>query len=185
MSKLPATRSVVGALLAVALVGCTVGIRGAKTATSAEPVAQSGGSSAAPTEPTRSATRAVTLADARHCPVTIGHPVPQTMPWRHDLAGFNSAYGNGSLWVGGLWQHGIVIMTRDNIDSQGRLEIRLVSTHQRIPADYRPAAGRACPASQRDDLGLRADGLQRVRRDLPHRRLLADHRASRPGLPHL
>lgn len=150
MSKLPATRSVVGALLAVALVGCTVGIRGAKTATSAEPVAQSGGSSAAPTEPTRSATRAVTLADARHCPVTIGHPVPQTMPWRHDLAGFNSAYGNGSLWVGGLWQHGIVIMTRDNIDSQGRLEMkfgwyRLTSGYLKITG--RRLDGPAPPAS--------------------------------------
>src|SRR5262249_58176204 len=84
-----------------------------------------GSPEATPTGAIRPAARAVTLADARHCPVTIGHPVPRTMPWRHDLAGWNTAYGNGSLWVGGLWQRGIVIMTRDNVDRQGRLAVKV------------------------------------------------------------
>ena len=142
MRKVPATWSVAGALLAVALVGCTVGIRGAKTATSAVPLprSSSGSPQATPTGPTRSATRAVTLADARHCPVTIGHPVPRTRPWWHDLAGSNRAYRNGSLWVGGLWQHGIVVMTRDNIDRQGRLEMKF--GWYRLTSGYLKITGR-------------------------------------------
>jgi hypothetical protein len=138
----PATYSAASALLAVALVGCTVGIGGAKTTTSAAPVARSSAGSleATPTGPTRSATRPVTLADARHCPMTIGHPVPRTMPWRDHLFGWNTAYGNGALWVGGLWEHGVVVMTRDNIDRQGRLEMKF--GWYRLTSGYLKITGR-------------------------------------------
>ena len=48
--------------------------------------------------PARYPARPATMADARRCPVTIGHPVPRTVWWRDLLAGWDSAYGNGSLW---------------------------------------------------------------------------------------
>jgi hypothetical protein len=90
------------AAVCVSLLGCT------------------GGPARTPLNPARP----VALADARHCPVTIGHPVPPTTPWRDQLFGFSSAYGNGSLWVGSLWPHGVVIMTPDNVDPDGRLEMK-------------------------------------------------------------
>ena len=96
--KLPAAAALAAAVTA-ALLGCTGGP--AKTAT-----------------PAKAATPArapVTMADARHCPVTIGHPVPSGKPWRHLLFGWQSAHGNGSLWVGGLWPNGIVIITPDDV----------------------------------------------------------------------
>jgi hypothetical protein len=35
----------------------------------------------------------VTMADARHCPVTIGHPVPSSKPWREGLFGWQMQGG--------------------------------------------------------------------------------------------
>lgn len=64
------------------------------------------------------------MADARQCPVTIGHPVPRTTPWRELLFGWPSAYGNGSLWVGSLWPDRVVIITPGNVDPDGRLEMK-------------------------------------------------------------
>jgi len=91
------------------------------------------------------------MADARRCPVTIGHPVPRTAWWRHQLAGWNSAYGNGKLWVGGLWPHGVVIMTRDDVGPDGRLGMKfgwyrltngyLTITGRRLDAPAPPATG--------------------------------------------
>jgi len=91
------------------------------------------------------------MAHARRCPVTIGHAVPRTEPWRHQLAGWNSAYGNGSLWVGGLWPNGVVIMTRDDAGPRGRLGMKfgwyrltngyLTITGRRLDAPALPASG--------------------------------------------
>jgi hypothetical protein len=107
--------------MTVALLGCTGGP--ATTATSSAPVAgpTQGSPKGAPARPARYPARPVTMADARHCPVTIGHPVPRTMPWRDLLFGSASAYGNGSLWVGALWPHGVIIFTPDDVDPDGRL----------------------------------------------------------------
>jgi hypothetical protein len=123
----------------VALLGCTGGLTA--TATRPAPVAT----------PVRHPARTVTLADARHCPVTIGHPVPSTMPWRELLFGWGSAYGNGSLWVGGLWPHGIVVITPDNVDPDGRLGMKfgwyrltsgaLTITGRRLDGPAPPASG--------------------------------------------
>jgi hypothetical protein len=40
------------------------------------------------------------------------------------LFGSQSAYGNGSLWVGALWPHGVVIITPDDVDPHGSLEMK-------------------------------------------------------------
>ena len=93
----------------------------------------------------------VTMADARRCPVTIGRPVPPIEPWRNQLFGWDSAYGNGSLWVGGLWSNGVVIMTRDDAGPRGRLGMKfgwyrltngyLTITGRRLDAPALPASG--------------------------------------------
>ena len=92
--------------MSVALLGCSAGPP--RTAAGPAPVAgPTQGSAKGPAAgPARHPARPVTLAGARRCPVTIGHPVPRTVLWRDQLAGGNSAYGNGKLWVGGLWPHG-------------------------------------------------------------------------------
>jgi hypothetical protein len=93
------------------------------------------------------------MADVRSCPVTIGHPVPQTTPWRDLLFGWPSAYGNGRLWVGSLWPHGVVIITPDDVDPAGRLEMKfgwyrltsgfLTITGRRLDAPAPPLSGQA------------------------------------------
>lgn len=48
----------------------------------------------------------LTLADAADCPVTVPTTAPPEIGDR--LFGSGSAYGNGDLWVGGLWPDGII-----------------------------------------------------------------------------
>ena len=142
----------IAAGMSVALLGCTGGP--AQTATSSAPVAgpTEGSPKGAPAGPARYPARPVAMADARYCPVTIGHPVPRTKPWRDLLFGWPSAYGNGSLWVGSLWPHGVVIITPDNVDPDGRLEMKfgwyrltsgyLTITGRRLDAPAPPLSGR-------------------------------------------
>jgi hypothetical protein len=110
--------------MSVALLGCTGGP--ATTATSPAPAARATGVSprGTPAGPTRFPARPVTMAGARHCPVTIGHPVPPTKPWRGQLFGWSSAYGNGSLWVGALWPHGVVIIRPGNVNPDGQMGMK-------------------------------------------------------------
>jgi len=143
--------TVLAAGTSVALLGCTVGQ--GKTATSAGPGVPSaaGSPSGAAAGPARQATRPVTLADARRCAVTIGHPVPLTKPWRTSMAGFDSAHGNADLWVGALWPHGIVIVSPDNVGPGGELSMKfgwyrltsgyLTITGQRLDGSAPPASG--------------------------------------------
>jgi hypothetical protein len=144
-----AASTTLAAALAVTLLGCT-GTPASTSPASASPAS----TSPSPASPaTTAAPRPVTLADARNCPVTIGHPVPSSKPWREGLFGWQSAYGNGSLWVGALWPHGVVIITPDNVDQDGRLEMKfgwyrltsgfLAITGRRLDAPAPSASGRA------------------------------------------
>ena len=142
------------AALAVTLLGCT-GTPASTSRTSTSPASTSPAStSTSPASPaTTAAPRPVTMADARNCPVTIGHPVPSSKPWRGGLFGWQSAYGNGSLWVGALWPHGVVIIRPDNVDPNGRLGMKfgwyrltsgfLAITGRRLDTPAPPASGRA------------------------------------------
>ena len=138
---------VAAAVVGAALVGCTGG-----TATKTAPrrpsmVPARGHLTAAP----------VTMAGARRCPVTIGRPVPRTVWWRDLLFGSDSAYGNGSLWVGGLWRNGVVILTQDDVGPDGRLSMKfgwyrlangyLTITGRRLDASAPPASGLTFPGS--------------------------------------
>jgi hypothetical protein len=137
------TATALAAAMAAALLGCTGGP--AQTATPAK--------TASSTIPPASTASPVTLAGARHCPVTIGHPVPSSKPWPEQLFGWGRAYGNASLWVGGLWPHGVVIITPDDVDQDGRLSMKfgwyrltsgfLTITGRRLDAPAPPASGLA------------------------------------------
>lgn len=141
--------------MSVVLLGC--GGSPASTVAGSAPVAGSTHRSpqGAASEPARYAARPVTVADARHCPVTIGHPVPGNVWWRKQLAGWNSAHGNGKLWVGGLWPHGVTIITRDDVGPDGQLGMkfgwyRLTSgylqiTGRRLDGSAPPASGMTFP----------------------------------------
>jgi hypothetical protein len=149
--------------MCVVLPGCTGGP--AKTAASPAPA---GSFMGVPASPVRYPERPVTMADARHCPVTTGHPVPSTTPWRDSLFGWSSAYGNGLLWVGSLWPRGVVIITPDNAGPDGRLGMKfgwyltasgfLAITGRRLDA---PAPALSAEISQGDapSSGFRASGV--------------------------
>ena len=141
--------------MSVALLGCTGGP--AETATSSAP---------APAGPARYPGRPVAMVDARHCPVTIGHPVPSTVWWRDLLFGWDSAYGNGKLWIGALWPNGVVIMTKEDVGPGGRLGMKfgwyrltsgfLTITGRRLDAQAPPASG---VASGYGLIGFNASGV--------------------------
>jgi len=145
MKRRLAAAVALAAAMTTALLGCTGGPATTTPKTTASTVARSAtpASTAAP----------VTMAGARHCPVTIGHPVPRSKPWREQLFGWESAHGNASLWVGGLWPHGVVIITPDDVNPDGRLSMKfgwyrltsgfLTITGRRLDAPAPPASGLA------------------------------------------
>ena len=146
--------------MSVVLLGCN-GAPPKPVAGSAPAAGSTAGlSKGTPAGPARYPARPVTMADARRCPVTIGHPVPRTVWWRDLLFGSVSAFGNGSLWVGGLWPDGVVIMTRDDVGPDGRLSMKfgwyrltngyLAITGRRLDAPAPPASGLTFPG----DYGL-------------------------------
>jgi hypothetical protein len=157
-----AATTTLAAALAVTLLGCT----GTPASTSPASTSTSPASPASSSPATTAAPRPVTVADARNCPVTIGHPVPSSKPWREGLFGWQRAYGNGSLWVGALWPHGVVIITPDNVDPNGRLEMKfgwyrltsglLTITGRRLDAPAPPASG---VASGYGLIGFNASGV--------------------------
>jgi hypothetical protein len=103
-------------LLAVMLLGCTGG-HPVPHATSKAPAAGATGSPAAyPTRP-------VTMADARNCPVTIGHRGPRS-PTPAEFFGWASSYGSASLRVGGLWPHGVIRLTPDLLGPNGEMGMK-------------------------------------------------------------
>jgi hypothetical protein len=144
---MPATliiRILPGVLLAVGLLGCTGG----------HPAGQAPGvATRTPAGPATYPARPVTMADARNCPVTIGHPIPPATPWRDQLFGWPSAYGNGSLWVGALWPHGVVVIPPDQINPDGSMGMKfgwwrattgfLTITGRRLDAPAPPLAAQA------------------------------------------
>ena len=151
LRRLTAATALAAGMSAI-LLGCSSGPP--KTVTGSAPAAGStAGSPKGP--PARYPARPVTMADARRCPVTIGHPVPRTVWWRDLLFGSDSAYGNGSLWVGALWPNGDVIMTRDDVGPDGRLGMKfgwyrltngyLTITGRRLDAPAPPASGLTFP----------------------------------------
>jgi hypothetical protein len=62
------------------------------------------------------------VAMAKGCPVTEPEQAPSTIRGR--FFGGRSAYGNGELWVGGLWQDGIINAGSVFIDTDGSVGMK-------------------------------------------------------------
>jgi hypothetical protein len=92
--------------------------------------------------------------------------VPATKPWRERLFGWQSAYGNGSLWLGSLWPRGVVIITPDNAGPGGQLGMKfgwyrltsgfLTITGRRLDA---PAPPLSAQSSGYGLIGFNASGV--------------------------
>ena len=91
----------------------------------------------------------VTMADAKRCPVTLPRPFdPPPGVSQDDLFGSPRSYGNGKLWVGGLWPKGVIVGTPDFIEPDGSVGMKfgwwrevsglLSITGRRLDATARP-----------------------------------------------
>jgi hypothetical protein len=114
----------VGLLAAVALTGCG-GDRSTTATTAAATVSTAAApSSAAAGTATSSPGRPVTLADAGRCPatrpITVGPPGVSP----DDFFGWGASYGNGRLWVGGLWPDGVIAAGPEFIQADGSVGMK-------------------------------------------------------------
>jgi len=67
----------------------------------------------------------VTMADAKGCPATLPRPFRPPAGVSPDvLFGSGSSYGNGKLWVGGLWPKGEIVATPDFIERDGSVGMK-------------------------------------------------------------
>ena len=65
----------------------------------------------------------ITMADARSCLVTLPDHGPPG-PAKQGLFGWGASYGNGDLWVGGLWPHGVIDAGPSFVDHFGRVVMK-------------------------------------------------------------
>jgi hypothetical protein len=143
-----AARVALGLLLAGAAAGCGGDQPARQPATPTTVVA-----AAATTEPPRTAPpKAVSRADAARCPVTKpGKGPPDVSP--DAFFGWEASYGNGKLWVGALWEGGVIAADSSFIDEHGavsmkfgwwrKTEGKLRITGHRVDAAAPPARGDA------------------------------------------
>jgi hypothetical protein len=65
----------------------------------------------------------VSVADAAACPTTNGAPGPASISPDH-FFGWGSSFGNGQLWVGGLWPDGVITADPRFIDHDGNVGMK-------------------------------------------------------------
>ena len=110
-------RVVVGLLAVVALAGCD-----REASRSATPEAPAG--EVAPRTTVRAA-GPVSRADAARCPVTRPRRWrPPAGVTRDALFGAGAAHGNGKLWVGGLWDEGVIEAGPEFVDAVGSIGMK-------------------------------------------------------------
>jgi hypothetical protein len=66
----------------------------------------------------------VTMAQAKACPVTLPSPAGPSGPAPGAFFGWGASYGNGTLWVGGLWPRGIISVGHRFVDDRGRVGMK-------------------------------------------------------------
>jgi hypothetical protein len=138
----------------------------------ADPAAPSPGASTPSPTPTPAApptsTRMLTLDDGSPCHVTIGQDWdPPAGVGKGSLFGAGSSHGNGTLWVGGLWEGGVLAAGRDFIEEDGSVGMkfgwwrhasgRLTITGRRLDGPAPPL--RAHIPDGYGDRGFQATGL--------------------------
>ena len=148
MRSVFARRVLAVTVIVIGIAGCSGSHPAASASHTARPAT-------ATQQPTRNPAGPVTMADAARCPVTIGHPL--TTPWREQMFGWGSAAGNGKLWVGGLWPHGIIVLTPAFLSPDGTMGMKfgwwratsgyLTITGRRLDAPAPAATGNTNPGS--------------------------------------
>jgi hypothetical protein len=101
----------VGLLIAGALAGCVGGRSGTPTR-------------AVPSTATIHSPRPVTLADAKRCPATRPSRVGPKGVSPAEFFGWGASYGNGKLWVGGLWPGGVINADHQFVDANGAVGMK-------------------------------------------------------------
>lgn len=156
------------ALVALALAGCGAPVPSVMAPTATLGSAPS--STLAPSQPLPSSVPIpspnASFATAQGCPRTIGQPTPASIA-PDAFFGAGSSYGNGLLWVGGLWPDGIIEGDPRFVDDEGRVGMkfgwwravagRLVITGYRSDASA-PAAIGDVPDGY-GDTGFQASGV--------------------------
>lgn len=137
MARRIAARIAVGVLVAGVLAGC-VGGRSATSTTA--------GPSTATTAPPGQVS-----PDAKGCPVTAPSRVGPPGVAASSFFGWDSSYGNGKLWVGGLWPDGVIAAGPDFVTADGAVGMKfgwwrtvegtLRITGRRLDGDAPPLRG--------------------------------------------
>ncbi len=105
------------------------------------------------------------MADAAQCPTTKPSQGPSRL--KTTLFGWGNSYGNGRLWVGGLWPDGVIAADSRFIDSDGAVSVKfgwwhddpgkLVVTGRRLDTAGPPARGDVPDGYDR--IGFQASGV--------------------------
>jgi len=104
------------ALAASSLAGCTGRTPANTTSTTV--------TSPMPVGTTAHSPRLITLADAKHCPVTLPRPTHPPGVSSDVVFGWGASYGDGKLWVGGLWPHGVLDVDRSFVARDGSVRMK-------------------------------------------------------------
>jgi hypothetical protein len=122
--------------------------------------------SATPSPTPSPAATSLTLPDAAECPVTLPEPGPSHVS-PDAFFGWGASHGNGTLWVGGLWEDGIIAADEGFVDQDGAIGMkfgwwrdvpgRLTITGHRLDGPAPPARGEA-PEGY-GDTGFQASGV--------------------------
>lgn len=72
--------------------------------------------------------RPVTMADARQCLTTKPSKGPADL--QTALFGWGSSYGNGQLWVGGLWPDGVIAAGPQFVEKDGSVGMKFGWWHE-------------------------------------------------------
>ncbi len=80
----------------------------------------------AASEPTPEPSAApVVMADARDCPTTLPRRSGPPGEARDAFFGWGASFGNGKLWVGGLWPHGVIAVGPGFVDHDCRVRMKI------------------------------------------------------------
>ena len=149
-----ASRRVLSPLLLVGLLGCADRVPSvaptASLSAALRPSAQATRPAVTASPSARESAVAVTIADAKRCPITKPTRGPKEIS-ADAFFGWGSSFGNGQLWVGGLWPEGIIDADPGFVDRNGMVGMKfgwwhtapghLSITGVRLDATAPPALG--------------------------------------------
>ena len=149
MSRTATVRTAAGLVGVLLVVGGLTSCGRDQPASSAGPAAATATTTAPST--TAASTPRLDAESAKRCPVTLpGHVGPPGVS-PHDFFGWRDTYGNGKLWVGGLWPGGVINADAAFINKDGSVGMKfgwwrvapgkLRITGRRLDAPAPPARG--------------------------------------------